>query len=203
MEFKMKKFIALAALGLSFSINSHALTIDLIPSAAQLNLGDTLELQANISGLKTLNAPALGVYDLNINYDSSRFAVSSINWGDNIKGNQLDINHLGNLQLSDNSNSNWLNLLELSFDSAWDLETLQASSFTLFSIVFSSITAGTGVFSVDVNALGDAYGNSLTVDSINNTRATIKAVTVPEPTANFLIFIGLVALGFARIKKQY
>jgi hypothetical protein len=198
----MKKFFALIILGLGLSLNSQALTIDLIPSATQINSGDVLKLDATISGLKTAGALALGVYDLNIHFDSNLFAFNSITWGDSVKGNQLDLNHFGSLQMSDDSNSNLLNLFELSFDSAWSLETLQADSFTLFSVMFSNLTTGNGVFQLSVNALGDAYGNNLNADSINNTTVKVQAVSVPEPATNFLMLIGLIALGFARIRPQ-
>lgn len=198
----MKKFFTLIALGLGLSLNAHALTIDLVPSATQINTGNSLQLDAKISGLKTAGASSLGVYDLNIAYDSSRFVFNGISWGDSTQGNQLDLNHYGSLQVSDSSNSGWLNLFELSFDDAWSLETLQTSNFTLFSLMFSSVAAGTGAFHIDINALGDAYGNSLTLDSINNTSVNVKASSVPEPATNFLMLIGLVALGFARMKPQ-
>jgi hypothetical protein len=198
----MKKFFALIVLGLGLSLNALALTIDLVPSATQINTGDSLQLDAKISGLKTAGASSLGVYDLNVAYDSSRFVFSGISWGDRAQGNQLDLNHYGNLQVNDSSNSGWLNLFELSFDDAWSLEAFQANSFTLFSLMFSSITAGNGAFTLDINAIGDAYGNSLTIDAINNASVNIEAVSVPEPATNFLMLIGLIALGFARIKRQ-
>lgn len=198
----MKKFFALIALGLSLSLNSQALTIDLVPNANQINAGDVVKIDATISGLKTVGASSLGVYDLNVHFDSSRFIFNGVSWGDSVKGKQLDLNLFGSLQMSDSSNSGWLNLFELSFDDAWDLETVQASSFTLFSLIFSGIATGNGEFHIDVNALGDAYGNSLTADSLNNTNVNVKAMSVPEPATNFLMLIGLIALGFARIKRQ-
>ena len=196
----MKKFLALMALSLSF--NAHALTIDLVPSSSNVNLGDSLEVRAQISGLKTPSASALGVYDLNVLFDSSRFALSQIVWGDSALGNQLDLAGFGSLQLSDSSINGTINLFELSFDSALDLENLQAQSFTLFSLIFSSIHTGVGAFSLDVNSLGDAYGNNITADTINNTHVNVNSVSVPEPATNFLLLIGLIALGFARIKRQ-
>ncbi|GGY80406.1 hypothetical protein GCM10011613_26790 [Cellvibrio zantedeschiae] len=198
----MKKFLFIFALGLSFSLNSHALTIDLVPAASQISAGNTVQIDAKISGLKTSGATSLGVYDVNVNFDSSRFAFNSINWGDSVKGNQLDLNHFGSLQISDSSNSGWINLFELSFDDVWSLENLQANSFILFSLVFSSIAPGTGVFHLDANALGDAYGNNLALTSTTDARVTVKAASVPEPATNMLMLIGLIALGLARVKPS-
>ncbi len=196
----MKKLLALLTLGIS--LNSQALTIDLVPSESQINSGATVQIDAKISGLKSQGATSLGVYDVNLNFDSSLFVLNSISWGDSVKGNQLDLNHFGSLQISDASNSGLVNLFELSFDDVWSLENLQANSFTLFSLVFSSIANGSGAFTLSANALGDAYGSGFNLDAINNTRVDVKAVSVPEPAINFLMLIGLIALGFARIKRQ-
>lgn len=198
----MKKFFALITLGLSLSLNSQALTLDLVSSAAQINSGDVIQIDAKISGLKTAGASSLGVYDLNIQFDNNLFAFNSISWGDSLKGNQLDLNHFGSLQISDSNTPGWLNLFELSFDDAWSLDALQADNFTLFSLLFSSTATGSGVFQLTVNALGDAYGNSITANTINNAKVNVKAASVPEPATNFLMLIGLIALGFARIKPQ-
>jgi hypothetical protein len=199
----MKKiFTTLIALSMSFALNSQALTIDLSPSAQQLQLGENFTLDVKISDLTDATAPSLGVYDLNLMFDATRLAVSQIIWGDSVKGNQLDLNSFGSLQMSDASNSGALNLFELSFDDAWSLDNLQAGSFDLFSIIFSTIATGPAEFTLGVNALGDANGNSLLVDSLGTSSVMINAVSVPEPAASFLFLIGLIALGFARIKMQ-
>jgi hypothetical protein len=195
----MKKlFATLIALSLSFALNAHALTIGITPSTEQLNVGDNVLLQVDVSGLNDLSTPALGVYDLNLNYDANLFAISDVYWGDAIKGNQLDLSGFGSLHMSDSSLAGSLNIFELSFDDAWSLENLQAGSFTLFSVMFSAINQGTSNFSLDVNALGDAYGNNLFVNSLNNS----NAVSVPEPSAIILIMIGLITLGASRLKQQ-
>lgn len=199
----MKKiFATLIALSMSFALNSQAVTIDLSPSAQQLQLGDNLTLDVKVSDLTDTAAPSLGVYDLNLMFDATRVSISHIIWGDAVKGNQLDLNGFGSLQMSDASNSGALNLFELSFDDAWSLDNLQAGSFSLFSVIFSTIAAGPAEFSLGVNALGDANGNSLQVNSLSSSSVMINAVAVPEPAASFLFLIGLIALGFARIKMQ-
>jgi hypothetical protein len=200
----MKKiFATLIALSMSFALNSQALTIDLSPSAQELQLGDNLTLDVKVSDLTDATAPSLGVYDLNLMFDATRVSISNIIWGDAVKGNQLDLNGFGSLQMSDASNSGILNLVELSFDDIWSLNNLQAGSFSLFSVIFSTIAAGPAEFTLGVNTLGDANGDSLLADSIGTSKVMINAVAVPEPAASFLFLIGLIALGFARIKRQH
>ncbi len=199
----MKKiFATLIALSISFALNSQALTIDLSPSAQELQLGDNLTLDVKVSDLANATAPSLGVYDLNLMFDATRVSISNIIWGDAVKGNQLNLNGFGSLQMSDASNSGTLNLFELSFDDVWSLNNLQAESFSLFSVIFSTIAVGPAEFTLDVNALGDANGDSLLADSIGTSKVMINAVSVPEPATSFLFLIGLIALGFARIKVQ-
>ena len=199
----MKKiFATLMALSMSFALNSQALTIDLSPNAQQLQLGDNLTLAVKVSDLNDSAAPSLGVYDLNLMFDATRLSISQIVWGDAVKGNQLDLNSFGSLQMSDASNSGVLNLFELSFDDVWTLDNLQAGSFSLFSVIFSTIATGPAEFTLGVNALGDANGNSLLVDSLGTASVMINAVSVPEPAASFLCLMGLIALGFVRIKRQ-
>ncbi len=197
----MKKFFAVLVLGLSASLNSNALTIDLVPSTTHINSGDSVQIDAKISGLKSINASSLGAYDVNIGFDANRFAFNSLTWGDSLKGNQLDINHFGTLQMLDSSASGLLNIFELSFDSATDLENLQEDSFTLFSLIFSGVSIGTGAFTLDINAIGDAYGNNLSAN-INNTNVIINSASVPEPMTLMLFVIGLLALGMTRVKAK-
>jgi hypothetical protein len=190
----MKKVLGLLAIGFSFALNAQAAVINLLPSSGNIDIGDVVSLNVNISGVH--EAGALGVYDLNLNYDSNLFAVKSIAFGDSTKGNQLDVSGFGSLQ-SNNSGNGWLNIFELSFDAAEDLINFQANDFSLFSVVFTALDKGTGLFSVNVNSFGDAYGNNLQIDSINN-----ASVNVPEPTGIALIGLGLLALGVSRINRK-
>ncbi|WP_331343902.1 cohesin domain-containing protein [Cellvibrio sp. UBA7661] len=192
----MKKFFAsLLALGLSLSLNANAISIDLIADKTTASIGDNIELQVRISGLE--GASALGSYDVNVHYDSDLFSISNITWGDAIQGNQLDLFGFGSLQ-DNSSNLGWLTMLEVSFDEIADLESLQAGEFTLFSILLSAIALGSGDFSLTTNAIGDAYGQDLFIDTINSTTVNVNAVAVPEPSGVLLLLVGLIAAALLR-----
>lgn len=193
-------FASLLALGLSLSLNANAISIDLIANQTAVNVGDSIEVQVRISGLSDASAPALGVYDVNFNYDASLFNFSSILWGDSTLGNQLDLSGFGSLQDS-NSGLGWLSAFEISFDDAADLELLQAGEFTLFSVLLNAISIGSGNFSLAANSIGDAYGNDLFIDTMNGTAVNIRGVSVPEPSS-LLLLIGLIAIVVLRAKMS-
>ena len=191
----MKK--VLLALSFGLALNVQASVIDVLPSNNNVGLSDDLTLNVNISGLNNNNA-SLGVYDLTLNYDSSLFAVKSIQFGDSTKGNQLDLSGYGSLQTNDAGNG-WINLFELSFDAADDLNVFQADDFRLFSVIFTALDQGTSLFSINANALGDAFGNNLALDGINNSQ--VNVTSVPEPTGIALMGLGVLALGLSRRKR--
>lgn len=193
-------FASLLALGLSLSLNANAISIDLIANQTAVNVGDSIEVQVRISGLSDASAPALGVYDVNFNYDASLFNFSSILWGDSTLGNQLDLSGFGSLQDS-NSGLGWLSALEISFDDAADLELLQTGEFTLFSVLLNAISIGSGNFSLTANSIGDAYGNDLSIDTINGTTVNVGSVSVPEPSS-LLLLVGMLAIVVLRAKMS-
>jgi hypothetical protein len=189
----MKKLLnGLLALCFSLAFMAQAITIDLIPDQSQLHTGDTLVVEVRISGLEDNNAPSLGAYDVTFNYDDRLFSFNQIIRGDSILGNQMDLMGFGTLQDANHGNG-WINLFELSFDGALDLDTLQAGGFTLFSVLLDAIGTGTGDFSLEENTLSDAYGNDLFTSAINSASATVGSTSVPEPSA-FLLLLGMLAM---------
>lgn len=195
----MKKiFTGLIAFSLSLAFNTYAITIDLIPDQLQLNTGDAVAIDVRISDLEDNDTPSLGVYDVTFNYDASLFSFNQIIWGDSILGSELDLIGFGTLQDIIHG-SGWINLFELSFDEAWDLDALQAGEFTLFSVLLDTVGTGTGDFSLDANTLGDAYGNDLFVSVINNASVTVGSTSVPEPSSLWLL-MGM--LGVLVIRKS-
>ena len=195
----MKTLLKLLALAsLSFAVNAYALSIDLAANQSTVNLGDEVAVQVRISGLE--GDTAVGVYDLQLNYDSSIFSLHQIVWGDAVIGNQLDLLGFGSLQDS-SSDTNTLTAFELSFDDLLDLESLQASEFSLFSIILKSIALGTSQFSLTSSLFGDANGSELMIDSINNTQVSVGSVVVQEPSSLLLLF-GMLALILVRSRMS-
>lgn len=180
------------SLVLLFTVDAHAISIDLVADQASVNTGNLVSVAVNISGLNNTSAPSLGVYDLDITFDNNLFLLDNLVWGDSSKGNQLDLNGFGSLQ-SSNLSVGLINLFELSFDDIASLNNGQAGEFTLFTLVFNAIAIGSGNFSLGANLLGDAKGEYLSLNTINNTQVAVTNVTVPEPSS-WLLMLGLVAV---------
>jgi hypothetical protein len=198
----MKKILtALLTIGMCFSFNANAVSIDLIANQTAVNVGDNLEVQVRISGLNDVSAPSLGDYDVNFNYDTSLFNFSSIVWGDSALGNQLDLSGFGSLQ-DVSSGLGWLRVFEASVDDTLDLELLQAGEFTLFSVLLNATAIGSGNFSLTNNAIGDAYGNDVSIDTITGTTVDVGSVSVPEPSSMLLLLLGMLAIGALRTKMS-
>lgn len=199
------RFILLAGVGLA--LNTQALTLSLVPEQTHINSGDALRLNIAVDGLNNQSAPSLGSYDLALNFNSDLLSLTSIQWGDSILGNQLDIAGFGSLQDAINtaldSHIHSLNLFELSFDSANDLDQLQAGSFTLLSLLFATSNTGIANLDLQVNALSDAWGNALAADIINSS-VTLgqNSTNVPEPSSYLLMTLGLIGLIAIRRKIQ-
>jgi len=148
----------------------------------------TVSIDVTISGLGIDQAPSLATYDLEIIFDSSHLSFSGAIFGDSILGNQLDLFNFGENPTDayvDGTTGN-LNIYEVSFDDALDLNDLQADSFTLATLTFDVLKSDNTKLSFLVNDLGDAEGNLLS--AILNT-GTVS--TVPVPAAFWLMASGL------------
>jgi hypothetical protein len=195
MNCKLCKFV-LSALLISLTGTAHAaISLGFNPepqSGNQINVGLT------ISGLNSGSAPSLSTYDLDIKFDDSHLAFASATFGDPVLGNQLDLLNFGaNLASSDLTGSGILNMFELSLDSVSDLDGLQADSFTLATLTFDVLSAGTTQLAIAINALADAEGNALTA----NTATASITTTVPLPSAFFMMLPGLAGV-FRRAKTK-
>lgn len=176
---------------------AQATSIGFYPSPLIVASGSPLQLDLVISGVNmradgTIPAgiPALGAWDLNVTFDPTILRFTSATFGTN-----LDVLGLGSIQSASLVTTGSINLFEISLDTSEDLESLQASNFTLTTLAFNAIGTGTSVLGIDINALSNADGG----DSIAATGApgsvTVNSLTpVPEPGTIWLFGFGLMAL---------
>jgi hypothetical protein len=178
----------IAALLLSTSgLAESAITLGVTPVG---RTGWSVAVGITISGLGAGEAPSLGSYDLDLNFDNSHLEYVGTSFGDPVLGDELDVLDFGaNVTSVGSSGSGVLNLFELSFDSPEDLNALQADSFTLAVVNFNFRQAGSSPLSLVVNALGDADGNALAA-SVSSTTVS----PVPLPSAFWLMATGLAAV---------
>ncbi len=191
MNTKPCKLLILTTLLLANGIAQAAINLGINPIAQS---GNSVDIGIVISGLESGVAPSLSTYDLDLNFDQSQLSFASAVFGDPVLGNQLDLFNFGsNLVSAGITSPGVLNLYELSFDSAADLNALQADSFTLAVISFDVLNVGSSHLELVINALGDADGNVLLADVSS---ATIT--TVPLPPAFLMMFSGLFAVLVSR-----
>ena len=160
--------------------------INVSPTSQTVGLGSTPSVELGVSGLGGFAPPALGAFDLTVTFDPTILQLTTETFGDPVLGDQLDLSGLGSIQL-ETPGTGSIELFELSLDSIADLDSLQPSSFVLFTLNFQALGPGTSPVSVQLNALSDAFGDSLAATANN---ASVQVSSVPEPGL-------LVPLGFA------
>lgn len=189
----------LSVLLLIFPGAAFATDISVMPASLSVATGSSVNVALMISGLTDLGTPSLGTYDLNVAYDASVLGFVSASYGDPGFGDQLDLSGFGTFA-STTPGIGTVDLFELSFDSPATLDSLQRGAFTLANLTFDALGPGTSSLVLGVNALGDAFGNSV-VASLANGRVSVTAgstTTVPTPGTPLLIGAGLLALWLRR-----
>ncbi len=182
---------------LCFSSSAHAIIISAVPNVASVEQGNSVIVDLTVSNLGNDTAPSVGIFDLDLSYDAAILDFNAVTFG-----NQLDLFGFGSLQLVDSSIAGTINLFELSFDFVSDLDTLQAPSFVLASLMFDTLTVGTTNLSVASNSFGDSLGIELAPSIINASLGVTNNTVVPtsSPASIWLVFLGITALGFMRRK---
>lgn len=194
----MKKFqriyFFLAMLILSNNIAYATISLGF---AEPVQVGNSINIDINISGLGSGSLPSLGSYDLDILFDDSHLSFSNAMFGDPILGNQLDIFvFAANPSDAYLSEVGTINIYEISFDEIADLNDFQVDSFTLATLVFDVLKEDSSQIDFIINELGDAEANLLTANSVSNV-----VTTVPVPTTFWLLASALTVLYRKRIIK--
>jgi hypothetical protein len=174
---------------LAVSVECRAVpSLSFSPSSQSVTLGSQISVAINIDGLEP--GAALGTYDITVAFDAAALSFSSVAFG-----NQLDLFGLGDIQIV-TPGPGTVNLFELSLESETDLNTLQASSFTLATVTFDTLALATNTpLTLTVNALGDAAGNPLTANIGGGlVSITERVEQVPEPSTIFLLASGAMGL---------
>jgi hypothetical protein len=165
---------------------ADAFSISMDPAASVIGIGDSVAIALNVSGLVDNAAPSLGVYDIDVVWDPSIVQLGIVSIGDPLLGDQLNLAGLGTFTTI-TFGTGTLNLFELSLDSIADLNDKQAGSFTIATLNFTLLAAGTSDITPTVIQVGDANGRPLAVESI--TGAVVSAI--PEPSGAVLALAGL------------
>jgi len=177
-----------------------AVTIALEASSETVDIGESFDVNLNISGLNEGGTPSLGVYDIDVLFDASLLALTSVTVGDPVLGEQLALVFPSITFIQPTAGG--VNVFELSLDAPADLIALQTDAFTLVTLSFDAVGLGTAEFTPSVAALGDELGNPLSIDELIGTQVLTQIGTqappIPEPSAVVLFGLGLAVLRMRR-----
>jgi hypothetical protein len=186
------KLTVLALAGVVFSgLGANAATLDFVPSSSAPTVGTPVDIALRISGLGAGVAPSLGTYDITLAFDPVILGFKSFTFGDPTLGDQLDWSGSGTAAGFDGSVAGSLNVYEVSFALASDLDTLQAAQFILGTVSFDTLSTGTSSLGIGSYLLGDAVGQNLVADLLGSASITVRqpGTPVPDPvnTAQLLV----------------
>ena len=193
MKIKLLNLCAAGLLAVAAS-NASAVVISLVPDSAIVSVGASFDVAVTISGLGTNVAPSLGTFDLDVLFDSALLSPTGV-----VYGTELDQGIFGSLVLGfGDLGGGVFNIAELSFEDPGVLDASQPGAFTLATITFDSLAAGTAILDLLIFAIGDSLGDPLPVDA--QVLATVNLVPelVPEPVTLLLLAAGLLGVGFKR-----
>ncbi|MEX2207654.1 MAG: cohesin domain-containing protein [Myxococcota bacterium] len=194
-----RTWIAIAIALLSVSRDARAITLGFAPSSSSVSVGSPVSVSLVASDLTDAAAPSLGTFDLNVVFDSALLGLTGVSFGDPVLGDQLDLFGAGSISGSDGSVPGVLNVFQISFDAAEDLDDLQAGSFTLITLTFETLAAGTSSLDLTAVTLGDALGDPLIADLVPG---SITALALPEPALAALAALAGVFLILARSRPS-
>ncbi len=188
----------------AFLNSASAAVIDFSPSSTTVDVGDAFSVDVVISDLYASDGSReiVSAFDLDVLYDSTVLDATGVTFGASL-GDELLFEVLNVAVLS----SGRVDFAALSWLWNDELLALQSeASFTLATISFEALTAGSSFLTfdpdiypgVDVKGL-DPWTPFDLSNSTGQGQVTVNAaVSVPEPSLVLLMITGLLGLGLAR-----
>ena len=158
---------------LAAPVFAQELPLTLLPVAQDAPLGSLVEVELHLSGLGDAAAPSLSAFEITLNFDPTVLTFESVQYGDPLLGNPLDVLNQGSLT-STESDTGVVTALSLSLDLPQELDTLQASAFRLAALTFIAVGVGMSPLDITFHAVGDALGDPMLATATGGT------ITVPE-----------------------
>ncbi len=176
--------------GLLACAAASAATISVLPSSKIVSIGDRFAVDLHIADLGDGVAPSIGAFDVNFHFDPVL-----ISFVDAVFGTGLDVLGFGSLQIA-TASVGTINLLEISLDTAADLNSLQPAAFVLATLTFDALMRGTSPFDLALNALGDGDGAAIGAVLAGGFVTIEQGAEIPEPASGWLVIgaLGLLAI---------
>ncbi len=189
---KLNAILLVCLMYMLYTTASASIMLTAQPDSSILSVGGTTNVSVQVSGLETNVAPSLGTFDLDVVFDPAVLDyVGALFGGVTPMGDQLDLSGLGSLSGASFIAPGTVNFYEVSLDEALTLNAQQSDSFTLVTLYFQALNAGTSQIAINVNALGDADGAALSAET-QGTAITVTAV--PLGNSAYLFTLGLACL---------
>jgi hypothetical protein len=184
---------------------ASAVTIDIVPNAKSVQVGDTFATDIVVSGLSAANE-IVSAYDFDIAYDASILSATDVSFGPYLD----DLLFPGfSFQDVDLSISGIIDFAETSLLSNSELESQQPDSFTLATLSFEALVSGASqiyfvpdpTYGIDVKSRDPL--NVLPVNVVNEQVTVNPSISVPEPNTLALMLIALAGLTFRQYNRKH
>ncbi len=153
-----KTFCLLMLLCLTVAATSaHAQSLSLDPSAQDIGTGDTASVDLNISGFSAGGPISLGAFGVHVSYDPNLLAFDSLEYGASLGDPGADEADTW----VDSATPGIVKMDNISWLSTAELDSAQPGSFTLATLIFVGIGAGSGVVELSNVDLSTAPGETV------------------------------------------
>jgi len=165
-----------------------ATSIQLLPAASVVGVGDSFAIEIAISGLGPQGSPpSVGAFEVAVGFDPSQLGFEGASFGSllgdpsNPAETITDVNVTAGLS----------DVAEVSLLSPPALDALQPDGFVLATLTFQSLALGTSSLDLSKVVVSDGFGQRLAIASLSG--AEVNAV--PEPAGFLSLATALVILG--------
>ncbi len=194
-----KMLLCVAVFGMVMSAVPHmaeALTIGFSPATATVEIGSVVLVDVVVSDL---GGEIVSAYDLDVTYDASILSVTDVTFG-------LSLGDEAWWEVFNDSNTSVPGLIDfaqLSLLSDADLAALQPASFTLATLEFQAVAAGTSSLDFTFDTFNDIKGLNAEMLEVDAGSGSVTVSNpIPEPHAALVFGLGAMVIGMSSTRRR-